>query len=68
MFPTRPAHAPESYILLQVAAWGMGLLKLLWNLIVYSLVIVGLVTVAFVVLSYGWDGEPPRVELESSED
>lgn len=45
----------------------MGLLNLLKNLLVYSLVIVGLLTIAFVVLSYGWDGEPPRIELEGEE-
>jgi hypothetical protein len=47
---------------------GMGVLKLLRNLLVYSLVIVGLLTIVFVVLSYGWDGEPPQVEFEATDD
>lgn len=28
------------------------------------LLVIGLVTVLFVVFSYGWNGEPPTVELE----
>lgn len=42
----------------------MGLASGIAKLVVYSLAIVGLLTVAFVVLAYGWDGEPPAVGLE----
>lgn len=34
------------------------------NLLKASLIVIGLVTVLFVVFSYGWNGEPPTVELE----
>lgn len=37
-----------------------GLAKLLKA----SLLVIGLVTVLFVIVSYGWNGEPPTIELE----
>lgn len=46
----------------------MGLFGGLFKLLVYSLAIVGLITVAFVMLAYGWDGEPPEVGLERDSD
>ncbi len=42
----------------------MGVLRSTLSLFVYSLAIVGLATVLFVIFSYGWNGEPPTVELE----
>jgi len=46
----------------------MGLLAFLRSLLVYSLAIVGLLVVSFVVLSYGWDGEPPQVQFEAPDE
>lgn len=46
----------------------MGLFGVLRKLSVYSLLMIGLATVAFVVLSYGWDGEPPEVNFEATEE
>lgn len=46
----------------------MGLFSGLFKLLVYSLAIVGFITVAFVILAYGWDGEPPQVGLERESD
>lgn len=43
----------------------MGLLR---TLFVYGLAVVGLVTVAFVIAAYGWDGKPPTVKLTGPED
>ncbi|CAI50004.1 uncharacterized protein NP_3826A [Natronomonas pharaonis DSM 2160] len=43
----------------------MGLCSTFRSLVVYGLAIVGLAAVLFVVLAYGWDGEPPEVSLES---
>ena len=41
---------------------GMALRKLS-TLLKTGLMIVGLLTMLFVVLAYGWNGEPPTVEL-----
>jgi hypothetical protein len=46
----------------------MGLIGFLRSMLVYSLAIVGFLVVAFVVLSYGWDGEPPQVDFEATEE
>lgn len=43
----------------------MGVLSGIAKLVVYGLAIVGLLAVAFVVVSYGWDGEPPEVSIEA---
>lgn len=43
----------------------MGVLSTFAKLVVYGLAIVGLLAVLFVVVSYGWDGEPPEVSIES---
>lgn len=45
----------------------MGLLSVLRTLIVYGFATIGLAVVLFVLFSYGWDGEPPEVNLEQSE-
>ena len=42
----------------------MGLFRICRMFFVYGLAIVGLLTVLFVLLSYGWDGQPPEVHLE----
>ena len=39
-------------------------LRTLGTLCKLGLMIVGLATLVFVFLSYGWNGEPPTVELE----
>lgn len=39
-------------------------LRALGKLVKLGLMAVGLATLAFVVISYGWNGEPPTVELE----
>jgi len=39
-------------------------LRTLWKLSRTGLVLVGILAVAFVVLSYGWNGEPPDLSLE----
>ncbi|MDG5778391.1 hypothetical protein VB773_04060 [Haloarculaceae archaeon H-GB2-1] len=39
-------------------------LRSLAKLVKAGLLGVGLLTVLFVVFSYGWNGEPPTVELE----
>ncbi|MFC7134811.1 MULTISPECIES: hypothetical protein [Salinibaculum] len=39
-------------------------LRTLGRLLELGLALVGLFTIAFVVFSYGWNGEPPTVELE----
>jgi len=44
----------------------MGLLGALRSLVVYGLASLGLAVILFVLLSYGWDGEPPEVNLEAS--
>jgi len=41
-----------------------GMLGTLWKLTRAALAIVGLLAVGFVVLSYGWNGEPPELSLE----
>ena len=46
----------------------MGLPGALRALVVYGLASVGLAVVLFVLFSYGWDGEPPEVNLEASEE
>lgn len=46
----------------------MGSLGTLRTLLVYSLAIVGLLAVLFVVFSYGWDGEPPEISVEASSE
>ena len=43
----------------------MGLLR---TLFVYGLAVLGLFTVAFVVVAYGWDGKPPTVRLAGPEE
>lgn len=43
----------------------MTLLSTLQRLLVYGFALVGLATVLFVLFSYGWDGGPPEVNLES---
>lgn len=42
----------------------MGVLRTLWKVVRTGFVTVGLLAVAFVVLSYGWNGEPPELSLE----
>lgn len=39
-------------------------LRAIPTLLKTGLMIVGLLTMLFVVFSYGWNGEPPKVELE----
>jgi hypothetical protein len=39
-------------------------LRRLGKLVKLGLILIGLLTVGFVVFSYGWNGEPPTVELE----
>jgi hypothetical protein len=39
-------------------------IRTLTKLLKLGLVGIGLLTVLFVVFSYGWNGEPPTVELE----
>jgi hypothetical protein len=46
----------------------MGLLSAVRSLVVYGLAAIGLAVVLFVLFSYGWDGEPPEVNLEASEE
>ncbi len=41
--------------------------SLLSSLLVYGLALVGLATVLFVVVAYGWDGEPPEISLTTEE-
>jgi len=41
--------------------------SLLNTLFVYGLALVGLATILFVVVAYGWDGEPPEVSLTAEE-
>ncbi|GGL43913.1 hypothetical protein GCM10009037_29180 [Halarchaeum grantii] len=43
---------------------GMSVLRTLWKLARTGFVLVGLLAVGFVVLSYGWNGEPPELSLE----
>lgn len=43
---------------------NMGVCKTCRTFMVYGLAIIGLLTVLFVLLSYGWDGQPPEVHLE----
>jgi len=45
----------------------MGVFSAVRTLLLYGLAIVGLAVVLFVVFSYGWDGEPPEVNLEATE-
>jgi len=42
----------------------MGALGTLWKVVRTALVIAGLLAVAYVALSYGWNGEPPDLSLE----
>lgn len=44
----------------------MSLFGTLRRLVVYSFALVGLATVLFVLFSYGWDGGPPEVNLETA--
>ncbi len=39
-------------------------LRTLGKLCKFGLMVVGLLTLLFVFVSYGWNGEPPTVELE----
>jgi hypothetical protein len=41
-----------------------NVIRTLTKLLKLGLVGIGLLTVLFVVFSYGWNGEPPTVELE----
>ncbi len=41
--------------------------SLLSTLFVYGLALVGLATVLFVIVAYGWDGEPPEISLTAEE-
>ena len=36
----------------------------LGKLVKFGLMVVGLATLVFVFVSYGWNGEPPTVELD----
>ncbi|MFB6164712.1 MAG: hypothetical protein ABEJ31_06090 [Haloarculaceae archaeon] len=40
------------------------MIRTIAKLLKVGLLLVGLATIAFVVFSYGWNGEPPSVELE----
>jgi hypothetical protein len=39
-------------------------LRTLGKLVKFGLMVVGLLALLFVFVSYGWNGEPPTVELE----
>ena len=38
--------------------------RTLWRFVRGALALLGLLALAFVVLSYGWNGEPPELSLE----
>ncbi|WP_435097124.1 hypothetical protein [Halarchaeum sp. P4] len=42
----------------------MSAFRTLWKLVRTGFVFAGIFAVAFVVLSYGWNGEPPELTLE----
>lgn len=46
----------------------MGLFCVLRKLTTAGLTLIGLATVLFVILSYGWDGEPPEVHFETADE
>jgi len=46
----------------------MGVLSAIRSLVTYGLAAVGLAVILFVLFSYGWDGEPPEVNLEAGEE
>jgi len=46
----------------------MGIFSVVRSLILYGLATLGLAVVLFVLFSYGWDGEPPEVNLEATEE
>lgn len=46
----------------------MGVVRSLGKLLTYSLALVGLAAVGFVVLAYGWDGTPPTIGLEGPDE
>lgn len=46
----------------------MGLFSAIRSLLVYGLAAIGLAVILFVLFSYGWDGEPPEVNLEASDE
>lgn len=46
----------------------MGLFSAFRALLMYGLAIIGLLTVLFVVFSYGWDGNPPEVSIQAADD
>lgn len=46
----------------------MGLFGVLRKLTTLVLTLIGLATVLFVVLSYGWDGEPPEISFEAADE
>lgn len=46
----------------------MGLFSAIRTLLVYGLAAIGLAVILFVLFSYGWDGEPPEVNLEASDE
>ncbi|QZA88105.1 hypothetical protein K0C01_09915 [Salinarchaeum sp. IM2453] len=37
------------------------------SLLKYGLMIIGMATVLFFVLAYGWDGEPPEISLSAEQ-
>lgn len=47
-----------------VSAEVSDVLRTLTKLIALGLAVIGLSTVLFVVFSYGWNGEPPTVDVE----
>lgn len=46
----------------------MGLFTTIARLLLYGFALVGVATLLFVFLSYGWDGEPPEVHLAGSSE
>jgi hypothetical protein len=46
----------------------MTLFSTLRRLVVYGFALVGLATILFVLFSYGWDGGPPEVNLETPDE
>ena len=39
-------------------------LRIIRGLVLYGLALIGLATIVFVIVSYGWNGEPPTVSIE----
>jgi len=42
----------------------MHVFRAAWKLLRTGFALIGVLAVAFVVLSYGWNGEPPDLSLE----